>query len=572
MRNFRNAYLLAAMSAAFGFAQAPAGNQNLGSGTALPNLEEIPLPPRAGILGQTTMGLPEVIERVLKNDRDLEISRILKEEAGYNVRGAQGAYDPVVGMRSYRSKTDTPIASLIGGAANGTLTTEEIYGAPQMTGLIPWTGGSYTATFTNSRQTTNSTFATVNPQYPTALRLDFTQPLWRGLRFDDNRYRLQVARKNVQLSSEQLRQRVIEVVTQAIQAYWELAYASQAYDVQSEAVRLAQEQFASNRRQAEQGILSPIDVVAAQTQVAIFQQNLFLAQQAVAQAENNLKTLILPNRNDLLWNTALIPETQPTTQVILPPLQDAVTEALNTRPELAENAINLQINQLDQRRSQEAAKPRVDAFATVTTSGLAGIPLPVGPNPFTAGFTPIVGLLNELAATSGLPGIGSISLGGGGGVPPALVGSYGQSLHNLWAGNFPTTQFGVQISLPLRNRTALAQVAVSASEARRLQSVKDQIGMAIEADVRNSMQAVNSAQARLQAAQIASRSAEEQYSSEQRQLQAGTSTVFLVLQRQTDLINARNREVRSRADLAEAIANFDRATARTIQTNNIQLQ
>ena len=60
--------------------------------------------------------------------------------------------------------------------------------------------------------------------------------------------------------------------------------------------------------------------------------------------------------------------------------------------------------------------------------------------------------------------------------------------------------------------------------------------------MRNALQAVTSAQSRLEAATLARRSAEEQYSSEQRQFQAGTSTVFLVLQRQTDLIVARSRE------------------------------
>ena len=62
---------------------------------------------------------------------------------------------------------------------------------------------------------------------------------------------------------QQLRQRVIEVVTQAVQAYWELDYAWQNMAVQTEAVRLAERQYESNRRQAEQGILAPIDVVAA---------------------------------------------------------------------------------------------------------------------------------------------------------------------------------------------------------------------------------------------------------------------------------------------------------------------
>ena len=67
------------------------------------------------------------------------------------------------------------------------------------------------------------------------------------------------------------------------------------------------------------------------------------------------------------------------------------------------------------------------------------------------------------------------------------------------------------------------------------------------------------------------RSAEEQYASEQRQFQAGTSSVFLVLQRQTDMINARNRETRAHSDYAESLANMDRATARTSEAHGIRV-
>ena len=82
----------------------------------------------------------------------------------------------------------------------------------------------------------------------------------------------------------------------------------------------------------------------------------------------------------------------------------------------------------------------------------------------------------------------------------------------------------------------------------------------------------SSAQARYAASILARQSAEEQYASEQRQLQSGTSTVFLVLQRQTDLIAARTREVRALADLAVAGANLDRAMASTLATLKIGLK
>jgi HAE1 family hydrophobic/amphiphilic exporter-1 len=128
------------------------------------------------------------------------------------------------------------------------------------------------------------------------------------------------------------------------------------------------------------------------------------------------------------------------------------------------------------------------------------------------------------------------------------------------------------MSLPIRNRTAQSQAGIAAAEGRRLLLVENQVGMAVEADVRNALQAVNSSRARLDASGLARQSAEEQNSSEQRQFQAGTSSVFLVLQRETDLIAARNREVRAHADFAEALANLDRATAHTIEARGIKLQ
>jgi HAE1 family hydrophobic/amphiphilic exporter-1 len=251
----------------------------------------------------------------------------------------------------------------------------------------------------------------------------------------------------------------------------------------------------------------------------------------------------------MMWSTALVPETQFDPHVNLPTLAEAIQLALQSRPELVESSLAVDINSLDARLASEATKPRIDAFANLTSAGLAGQVTPTISNNPLASFLP--------------PGFGA--------VPPLLIGGYGQSLSNLTSGAFATAQVGLQISLPLRNRTATSQAAIANAEGRRLRTQQAQVGMVVEADVRNSLQAATSAQARLEAAGLARGSAEEQYASEQRQFQAGTSSVFLVLQRQTEMISARDREVRARADAAEALANLDRATARTLEARGIRV-
>jgi outer membrane protein TolC len=538
------------------------------NGPAVPPVKPLAVPPRIGVLGNANLGINEVIQRVLANDRDLAVSRILLEEAQYNVTGARGYYDPRAGLNAYRQHSVTPIASLIGGAANGELVQQQYLADPQLSGAS-WFGGTYKFDFSSSRTSSDSTFLSLNPQFPTSLNLSLTQPLWRGLLYDDNRHRLQVAKGNVRLTDAQFRQRVIEIVTQAVESYWELDFAYRNLEVQIEAVRLAEQQDASNRRQVEQGLLAPIDVVATQTQVATFQQNVFTAQQVLTSAENALKILMLADRTDLMWGMALIPQQSEESAGALPNLDESIKTALARRPELAESSISIELNQYDTRLSREQAKPQIDAYANLSLTGLAGIPLPPGPNPFTAGTIALTNQVNELSTLAGLQPV-SIPLSAT--IPPALLGGYGQSLNALTSGNFTSAQVGVQFSLPIRNRTANAQVAFDVAEGRRLKVLRQQTEMAIEQDVRNALQTSSSARSRLESAVTARVYAEQQYSSEQRQFQAGTSTVFLVLQRQTDLISARTREVRARADLGEADANFDRAIARTIEARSVELK
>jgi outer membrane protein TolC len=91
----------------------------------------------------------------------------------------------------------------------------------------------------------------------------------------------------------------------------------------------------------------------------------------------------------------------------------------------------------------------------------------------------------------------------------------------------------------------------------------------IQVDVRNALQVVRSSEARLRSA-AANRSAnEQQYESEKRKLDAGQSTVFLVLERQTALTTARGNELRAQTDLNKAIADLQRATGNALTVNSI---
>jgi HAE1 family hydrophobic/amphiphilic exporter-1 len=150
-----------------------------------------------------------------------------------------------------------------------------------------------------------------------------------------------------------------------------------------------------------------------------------------------------------------------------------------------------------------------------------------------------------------------------------LLGGYGQSLTNLAANRFNNFRVGVQINLPLRNRTAEAQLGHSLVEGQRIATQREQLEQTIQVDVRNALQVLRSAEARLRAAAATRTANEQQYESEKRKLDAGQSTVFLVLERQTALTTARGNELRAQTDLNKAIAEIQRATGNALTVNSI---
>ena len=300
---------------------------------------ERPMPSaeRVGVdqVNQLPLSLDEAIESALKNSNDINASRNDVKIAEFNLRGARGVYDPLLNSQSYYQSASTPTASTIGGAVNGQVTQKQLFGSAGVTGYSPYFGGSYDLSFTNSRTNTSNRNATLNPQFPSALTLTYTQPLFRNLRFDQNRHNIEIAKKNLSLSDAQFRQKAIDIIAQVEQAYWNLAFALRNLQVQIDAVKQARTQLESNQRQVDKGVLAPIDVVAATAQITTFEQNVYTAQEDVTKAENTLKTLILPDRKDPTWARVITPVSPVTLDPPQIGLEIALSEALKNRPEIS---------------------------------------------------------------------------------------------------------------------------------------------------------------------------------------------------------------------------------------------
>ena len=490
---------------------------------------------------QINISLKDAIGRAIENNNDIDSERLGRKIADFSLKGSRGGFDPVFFSDTFYETRSIPTASIIGGARNGLVTVKTLNSGTGVSGLSGLFGGRYSALFNSARTDTSNQNATLNPQFPTSISLSYTQPLLAG-RYDSATRNLRIAKKNVELSDYEFKLKAIDVVSQVEQAYWDLVFALRNLQVQTDALKQAKLQLESNQRLVDRGVIAPIEIVAANAQISNLEQNVLSAQVSVTASENRLKGLILPDRSDALWSKALVPVSAGDTEIPRMPLDEALRLAFENRHELSQVTTAAEINKISEDYFRNQTRPRVDITGTYTGSGLAGSTTPQSINPSTG----------ELR------------------IPENLIGGYRTSLGNLFGNDYPTYRVGLTISLPFRNRQADADLGRTLVERDILRNTRAQLEQAIEAEVRNSLQNLLSAESKLQAATASRLSAEQLYESEQRQFRAGTTTVYLVFQRQNDLVAARGREVQAQTDLSKAISAFRKSIGITLESNGIE--
>lgn len=507
---------------------------------------------------QQALTLTEAITRALENNKDIEVTRKNVRIAEFELAAARGVYQPRLTGETFFERATLPNISFFAPDIDRT-TTNAFVGNAGVRFFVPNLGSSLDAGVTNRRTGTDSPISIISPQYDSGISLTFRQPILRGRGFDAERRRIEIAKSNVSLTDTQFRQSTIETITNVQRAYWDLAYALRDLEVQRDGTRDAKLQLEHNRRLVEEGQLAPIDIVAAETQMANFEQAVYDALNLVTVAENNLKNIIAADRNDSLWAVSITPVDSVNLDTPRLSLSEAMAAALKNRPEIDIISTQKNINAIDQKLFRDQTLPQIDIIAGYTSAGVGGALNPAFNNPLTRGCIENPMLPECIEAQQAQQQL------------LQNIGGAGTAYTDIFKNKYPTYRIGVQFDLPLfGDKTAKANLGRSIVEGERLDVQREQIEQNIQVEVRNALQFLYTAEARLRAAAIARENSFKQYESEQRKLDAGQSDIYAVLERQTALTAARRNELRARTELNKAIANLQRATGNSLEANNVE--
>ncbi len=502
--------------------------------------------------GKLYLSLQDAIYLALENNLDIAAQRFNPAISQTNLLAAKAgtgglSFDPLVTTTLSTTHNNIEIQNpFLSGTSASSLSSVFGQGNIRYTQAFS-TGTQLQVDFNNNRQTTTSTAASFNPSLRNTTRFQLTQPLLNGFGFAQNKQQIRVAKNNVEISDQQFTQQVMDIVSTVKRAYWELIFARENTKVTRQSFELAEKLYRDNQRQVEIGTLAPLELIRAEAEVARTRQNLIAAQTNALQQQNILKDMIARNPGDQLLATVEIepidrPEVPTTTEVI--PVQDAIQIAMERRPEIAQAELNIKNQQLAVKGRRNAMLPSVDAFATWQGSGLSG-------TRDLFGFDPVTG-------------------------QPIVIGTerggLGTAITEGFHGDFPTYTIGLSIRIPLRNRSAQAAMARAQIQERQAQvQYKRQVNTII-INVRNSQIALQQNRSQIDAAVKARELQEATLSAEQKRFQLGASTIFLVIQAQRDLAQARSSEIRALVDYQRSLIDFDRALGRTLERSNITLQ
>ncbi len=412
------------------------------------------------------------------------------------------------------------------------------------------TGTLFNLTFNNSRQTTNNVFNNYSPLLQSNFRAQATQHLLQGFGWGINGRFILQAKNDRRITDSAFRQQVLYTVNQVENIYWALVSAYEDEQAKERALAQSTQLTADNRKQLEIGTLAPLDVVNSDSAVATDKQALVSSQSNLEYQQLIMKQAIARNLDDpQLANAPIVP----TDRVGLDRLpeedmnvEDLVKEAYANNPQIEQAVLNMKNNQITIKAEKNGLLPTVDAYAFYGGSGLGG-----GQNP-------------------------NLNCGSFGSFKPCAAGvvtpiSYGSTFGSMFDSSSPDKGIGVNISIPLRNRTAQADQARSQMEYRQSQMRLQQLYTQIRIQVINGQFALTNDRAQVQASQAARDFAAQSLDAEQKKYKLGASTTALVLQQGRNVATADNNLIAATAAYAKDRAALVQLLSNTLDRYSISL-
>ncbi|MFQ5956633.1 MAG: TolC family protein, partial [Candidatus Brocadiales bacterium] len=462
-------------------------------------------------IGFLDLSLKDCMVISLKNNLDVEIARLdpLIEDKDISVEKA--AFDPVFEALGEIRKADDPLNTIfITGSAPGELS-RDIKTVDTTVSMLTPIGATVSVEY-NFERTFRSTRGGIffNPAFTTFFEAKLTQPLLKEFGIFYTRSKIYMARNDRRKSLHAFKRTAVEVANDVKDAYWDLVGAIEGLKVAHKSLQRAQELLENNRLQVRAGILAPIDVVAAEAEVASREEAIIIAENEVGDREDTLKRLMNFLRSDgdpWLAEITITPIDRPVFEVKHVDLNESIRIALENRPELFERKLELDNAHIEARRKKNELLPKLDLEGGVRYSGLDN--------------------------------------------------SWNDTTENALTANFQEEFAKLTLEVPIGLRKERAEYSKAKFERRKAQLELGKQEQDILVEVREAVRQVKTDAERVKSTRKSLKHAQDRLDAEEKKFAVGRSTNLEILRAQEDLVEAEVREIRAIMEYQRALGGLE---------------
>jgi outer membrane protein len=449
-------------------------------------------------------------------------------------------FDPVLTGQLNWTHTTTPDIDPLAYGTNALTGNTTNANAGYSQGFGP--GTELNAGFDNARNTINSLQSAFSPYTTSSLGFTVTQPLLRGFGLAVNRRFIRISKNEQKIANLLVQQQLIATVYGVVRLYTDLVALYEDVKVKEETLASAEKLYADTKAEVDEGTQAPIELTRANAQVFSIRQDLIDSRGLLEEQEAIVKNVITrrTDNDPEVLNARIIPTDSidvPAAEEIRP-LQDLVTMAFAKRPDLTQAGVQVENTQISLQGSRNGLRPEIDIVGTAQNSALAA----------------------QQNSLLGTPVIES-----------PLIGGYGSALEQLATRKYPSYGVGLNITLPLRNRVAQADVTRDEILLRQSQVLNQQLHKQAQLEVEDALIAMRRARASYDAAVETEKLQQESLDTEQAKFEVGASTSFFIIQYQSFLAQAKSTVVVAKSAYLKARAALERATGTILDDNHVSL-
>ena len=463
--------------------------------------------------GKPVLTLKEALIRGIQKNLDIVVKQSDVEISRQNVILNKSVFDPLLDASAALSDSETPSTA----SSYGSDLFEEEKGEFGAGIGKRFTLGTRARAGARTVRTLNNTGTSdLKPEYRDFLTLEITQPLLKDFGFDVNTADLRVA-ENQQKQAKYLLMAQINDTVRSIEAiYYELIKAVRSLAFRMESRELALTLLQGNQKKFDSGVVPISEVQSAETVVASRDEQIVLARQQVEVISNQLKDLLDIRPDDPLSGVLIIPENIIQTDETLPTMETALEIALNNRPELKAQGLNVKNQDIRLLYYKNQKLPRVDLAATLGVNGLSG------------DYEPTV--YNQPGQVS------------------EYDGNWGDAFSSMTDMDGTTWRVGLNFLYPLGNRGNRAVYKITEEGKQQAIVRLKRFESRTETGVKNAMVNVQRSMERLSVAERFESLAAESLDQEMRRLSEGLSDTFRIVSFQASLIDAKIRKITATVD------------------------